>query len=71
MIYFDGVHLSADSLDELHAFAERIGLKRCWFHGRARHPHYDITTPKKAETVLKNGASIVTKKQMVEITKKL
>ena len=42
--YFDEIgHMIADSLGELHEFAGRIGLKRCWFqhHG---HPHYDLTT---------------------------
>lgn len=43
MIYFDGVHLVADTLNELHSFAEYIGLKRCWFQTALRHPHYDVT----------------------------
>ena len=43
MIYTDKIHLVADSLKELHEFAESIGLKRCWFHGlRKGHPHYDL-----------------------------
>lgn len=43
MIFTDGVHLVSDtSLDELHAFAERLGLSRRRFHGlRKGHPHYD------------------------------
>lgn len=33
----------ADSLDELHAFAKKVGIKRCYFHGvRKGHPHYDV-----------------------------
>jgi hypothetical protein len=44
MIYTDGVHMVADSLAELHAFASSIGLKRIYFHGvRKGHPHYDLT----------------------------
>jgi len=36
-------HLFTDAdLDELHAFAERMGMKREWFHDR-RIPHYDLT----------------------------
>ncbi len=34
-------HLYADTLDELHAFAGRIGLKRAWFQS-GRFPHYDL-----------------------------
>jgi hypothetical protein len=41
MIYFDGVHLLADSLDELHAAAKSVGLKPSWFQRDASHPHYD------------------------------
>jgi len=39
--YFAGVHLTADTLDELHAEAARIGLQRRWFQS-GRHPHYDV-----------------------------
>ncbi len=41
-----GGHLQADSLDELHAFAERLGLRREWFQsrpGRPENDHYDLT----------------------------
>lgn len=36
-------HLVADSLDELHAFAAQLGLKRHWFQERSYYPHYDVT----------------------------
>jgi len=36
-------HLTADSLEELQAFAGRLGLKRAWFHARPRLSHYDLT----------------------------
>lgn len=43
MIYFDGVHLATDgSIEELHIFAQSIGLKREWFQSHPRHPHYDV-----------------------------
>jgi hypothetical protein len=31
-----------DRLDELHKFAEGIGLKREWFQNRRGYPHYDL-----------------------------
>lgn len=37
-------HLIADSLDELHAFAAGLGMRRGWFQGRGRMPHYDLTS---------------------------
>lgn len=36
-------HLVADSLDELHAFAAKLGLKRSWFQSKTLYPHYDVT----------------------------
>lgn len=43
-------HLQADSLDELHAFAERLGLRRSWFQpgSRPAAAHYDVTESKRA-----------------------
>ena len=43
-------HLTADTEDELHAFATSIGLRRSWFQG-GRHPHYDVTDSKRAEAI--------------------
>lgn len=36
-------HLVADSLDELHAFAVQLGLRRAWFQSKSAFPHYDVT----------------------------
>jgi hypothetical protein len=36
-------HLVADTLEELHVFADRLGLQRRWFQDRGRYPHYDVT----------------------------
>jgi Ser/Thr protein kinase RdoA (MazF antagonist) len=41
-----GGHLQADTLEELHAFAARLGLRRAWFQSRPGRPdrdHYDLT----------------------------
>ena len=38
-------HLLADTDDELHAFAARLGLRRAWFQEHRRHRalnHYDV-----------------------------
>jgi tetratricopeptide (TPR) repeat protein len=58
-------HLWADSQDELHAFAARLGLRRSYFQpGKARgnRPsstwHYDVTDPKR-EQALQFGAQQV------------
>jgi hypothetical protein len=44
----------ADTLEELHAMARKIGLKLGWFQEKSR-PHYDITFGKK-QKALENGA---------------
>ncbi len=36
-------HMVADSVTELHDFAEQLGLKRAWFQDRTLYPHYDVT----------------------------
>lgn len=51
-------HMTADSLDELHAFAESLGIKRCWFHKARTHPHYDVTDEQR-EAALQAGAKAV------------
>ena len=44
-------HLTADTLDELHTFAIRLGLKRDWLHHHPFMPHYDLTANKRAKAV--------------------
>ena len=41
-----GGHMQADTLEELHAMADRLGLRRAWFQtkpGKPWHDHYDLT----------------------------
>ena len=45
-------HLTADSADELHAFAASVGLRREWFQSH-RLWHYDITTWSKRRRALR------------------
>ena len=46
-------HLQADSLDELHDFAERLGLRREWFQpgSRPEAAHYDVSDSKRSEAI--------------------
>ena len=46
-------HLQADSLDELHEFAARIGMRREWFQpgSRPEAAHYDVTKERRAEAI--------------------
>jgi hypothetical protein len=45
-----GGHMQADTPEELHEFAARLGLRREWFQGRPNRPerdHYDVTRAKR------------------------
>jgi len=68
MIYTDGVHLIADDINELHSFAQTIGLKLNWFQNH-RIPHYDIWGSKLTKA-LRAGAKIITTKELINIVRK-
>lgn len=57
MLYSDGIHLIADSREELFRYCDSIGLRRCWFDSHWRHPHYDL--------VNKQGDNIVNREGVV------
>ncbi|PLA73422.1 DUF4031 domain-containing protein [Hydrogenovibrio sp. SC-1] len=63
-------HLVADSLDELHVFAEELGLKRAWFQKNASYPHYDVTIEVRAKA-LRIGALKGSRIQIISCAKKL
>jgi hypothetical protein len=51
-------HLWTDGpIEELHAFAARIGLRRGRFHARSRIQHYDLA-PLKRDLALKASAGV-------------
>lgn len=58
-------HMFSDSLEELHAMAAKIGMRRSWFQGPPEHkfPHYDVSTTYRMHAV-RNGAV-----EVEEITK--
>lgn len=47
----ESCHLLADSLDELHEMAQRLGLKRAWFQDKRSGKHYDLVPSKRATAV--------------------
>ena len=54
-------HLVADSEEELHAFADRMGMRRAWFQdrpGRPHHAHYDLPERARAEAVAQGAVEI-------------
>jgi hypothetical protein len=43
----NGGHMLGTDLDELHAMAAKLGLKRSWFQGKTRFAHYDLVASKR------------------------
>jgi len=41
----------ADTLDELHAMAAAIGMKRAWFQNKLSLPHYDLVQRRRDQAV--------------------
>ena len=56
-------HLTADTEEELHDFAQRLGLRRAWFQGHCKtarcprvngtcaHFHYDVVDTKRDQAI--------------------
>ena len=63
-------HMIADTIDELHQMADKIGINRKWFQSKASSPHYDICKAKR-EHAVKFGAIEVDRKGLVNIIRRL
>lgn len=61
-------HLVADTIEELHAMADKIGVARKWFQHQSRFPHYDICKTKRALAV-RYGAKEITSREIVKIVR--
>lgn len=64
-------HLLADTEEELHAIAAKIGMKREWFQtgNKVSMPHYDLVASKRKKAV-SAGAIEIDRKQLCEMLKK-
>jgi hypothetical protein len=51
-------HLMADTLDELHAFAARLGIPRRAFQDRTSGAHYDVTAELRARAIALGAVAI-------------
>ncbi|WGG50468.1 DUF4031 domain-containing protein [Rugamonas sp. DEMB1] len=63
-------HLVADSLDELHNVARRLGLKKEWFQANASYPHYDVTSQTRARA-LELGVLTGNRRQIIQCARAL
>ena len=62
-------HMYADTLEELHAMAKAIGMKREWFQDHPDLPHYDLV-PTRRERAVELGAVQHDRYQMVEFKRR-
>lgn len=60
-------HLLADTTEELHAMATRIGMRREWF--QENPPHYDVSKSRR-KLAVQFGAIEVTRRQIARLSKK-
>ena len=63
----ESCHLFADSEDELHELAQKIGLRRSWSQNRQKKtsfPHYDLTRSMR-EKAIKAGAIELTDRRSI------
>jgi hypothetical protein len=58
-------HMVADTDEELHAMADRIGVARRWYQAKASTPHYDIALSKRLLAV-QYGAIELNRRQLGE-----
>lgn len=63
-------HLVADTIDELHGFAKKLGLRRSWFQHLASYPHYDVTVKVRTRAI-EMGAKAASRKQIITAARKL
>jgi hypothetical protein len=63
-------HLIADTEDELHAFAARVGMKRSWFQNKSLAPHYDLVASRRAAAV-RLGAIELERRAFVNVMRRI
>jgi hypothetical protein len=60
-------HMIADTVEELHEMADKIGVKRKWYQGdKTGKPHYDICSSKR-KLAVEYGAKEITMREAVKI----
>lgn len=61
-------HMLADTLEELHAMAKLIGMRRSWFQPQST-PHYDLSRTMRRRAI-RAGAIEIDREKVVELIRK-
>lgn len=66
-------HMTADSLEELHDAADKLGLRREWYQGppETAHPHYDISLSRRERAIRELDAQEVSTREIVSVARGL
>ena len=64
-------HMIADTLPELHAMADKIGVRRKWFQSQSSIPHYDICKAKRELAISFGAVPVYDRKRFVEIFRRV
>jgi hypothetical protein len=62
-------HLFADTQEELHEFAARLGLRRSYYQGPPEHEiwHYDLTEGKRWQAIRQGAVTVITWRESTEL----
>jgi hypothetical protein len=63
-------HMIADTLEQLHAMADYIGVARRHFQAHARIPHYDICKSKRT-IAIGAGAQALNRREFVQVMRRI
>ena len=59
-------HMTADTLEELHALAAKIGMRREWFQDHPLAPHYDLTASKRDKALAAGAVFVSARAQAIK-----
>ena len=64
-------HIITDGeLEELHEFANKLGLKKSWFQNKPKRPHYDAHKTKRDKAIDLGAKEITTMEQIIILRSK-
>ena len=68
LVDYAGHMTSSESEEELHAFADKLDMKKSWYQNSSctlKHPHYDLMTSQMIDKAKEEGAKWVTPQELV------